>query len=139
MTYAAVDCDLLALPACSRAQSLSLWLVPALQPSVSARFGASSEDSLGAGLVLWELLTAALSARPQSHWSFFPALPGSGSRGTQEAAAAKGTGKGTPHPGQLGGSPSRGTWALAPPLPGSASDRGLSSFPSVTPAAAAAG
>jgi len=80
--------------------------VPALQLYISVKSGASSKDSLGAGLVLWELLTAALSARPQSHWSFFPALPGSGSRGTQEAAAAKGTGKGTPHPGQLGGFPS---------------------------------
>ena len=100
MTYAAGDCDLLALAACSRAQSLSLSLVPALQPSVSVRFGARSKDSLGAGLVLWELPTAALSARPQSHYSFFPALPGSGSRGTQEAAAAKGTGKGTPQPGR---------------------------------------
>jgi len=101
VTYRAMDCDHVALIV-----SGHCWLVPALQLSLSMRSGASSKDSLGAGLVLWELLTAAtLSSCLQSHWSFFPALPGSGSQGTQEATAAKGSGKWMPHPGQLGGCP----------------------------------
>ena len=61
------------------------WLVPALQLSEFVRFGVLSE-AFGAGVVLGELFLAALSARPRSRRRFFsPALPGSGSRSTQEA------------------------------------------------------
>ena len=59
-------------------------LVPSLQLSEYARFGALSE-AYGAGVVPGELLTAAPSARLESHHRFSPALPGSGSRDTQEA------------------------------------------------------
>uniref|UniRef100_A0A663F9S4 Uncharacterized protein n=1 Tax=Aquila chrysaetos chrysaetos TaxID=223781 RepID=A0A663F9S4_AQUCH len=52
-------------------------------------------------------------------------------------AAAEVSWEGKPQPGELGGFPSWGTWALLPPLPGPANDPGLSSFSSVTPAAAA--
>ena len=61
------------------------WLVSTLRLSKSARFGVFSK-AFGASVVVRELFVAALSARHQSHRRIFPpALPGSGSRGTQEA------------------------------------------------------
>ena len=47
-------------------------LVPALQLSKVARFGVSCKAAVGAGVVLGQLFTAALSARPQSRRRIFP-------------------------------------------------------------------
>ena len=114
------------------------WLVPALQLSESARSGVLSE-AFGAGVVLGQLFVAALGARPQSHRRILPSparfrQPG---HAGGALAAAEVSWAGKPQPGELGGFPSGGTWAFLPPLPGPASDRGLSSFSSVTAAAAA--
>ena len=114
------------------------WFVPALQLSEVVRFGVSSE-TFGAGVVLGELFLAALSARPRSRRRIFsgparfrqPEHPGGA------LAAAEVSWAGKPQPGELGGSPSGGTWAFLPPLPGTANDRGLSSFSCTAPAAAA--
>ena len=89
-----MECDVTEAWIVTRCPSLLIFgrrvsasrLVPALQLSEFVRSGVLSE-AFGAGVVLGELFVAALRVQRQSRQRIFPspALPGSGSRGTQEA------------------------------------------------------
>ena len=87
----------------------------------------------------WELVAAALSSHPRSHCRFFPGPAWFRQPGHPGGvlAAAEVSCAGKLHPGERGGFPSGGTRTSLAPLPGPASDRGLSSSCSGTPAAAA--
>ena len=81
--HLAMHCDHASLAAYKKVLSLTQ---PVRAQTPAERVGEvwSAERGFGAGVVLRELFRAALGARPRAVGGFPPALPGSGSRGTQE-------------------------------------------------------